>query len=82
MGGKAYTLNTQAYQALGKKATVATYNNRTTWGSVPDASGGPPRYRTSQPYLTTKPLLLVRGLFSSTRKLLHVLASTTEKSTN
>jgi len=30
MGGKAYTLNTQAYQALGKKATVATYNNRTT----------------------------------------------------
>ena len=26
------------------KATVATYNNRTTRGSVPNASGGPPQY--------------------------------------
>jgi len=36
------------YQALGKKPTVATYNNRTTRGSVPDTSGGPPWYRKSQ----------------------------------
>jgi len=43
-GGKAYSGVPSAWY----KATVAIYNNRTTRGSVPDASGGPPWYHKSQ----------------------------------